>query len=115
MKIIITILSLINGLYMLIDGIHVIIKSKYLGPEKPGPWANTFHKMNIDVFNLGPLFIIYGIAWLTFLYGIWTGQSWAYFFGIIISILTLWYLPIGTFISIIILILLLINKNNIPL
>ena len=110
MKILITILGLLNGIYMLLDGIYVMIKGKYIGPEKPGPWANLFYKLNTDVFKLGPLFIIFGIMWLAFLYGLWTNQTWTYTFGIIISILTLWYLPVGTLLSVIVLLVLIFAK-----
>jgi len=60
MKILITILGLLNGGCMLLDGIFVMIKGKYIGPEKPGPWSNLFYKLNIDIFKLGPLFIVLG-------------------------------------------------------
>ena len=106
MKVLITILGFLNGGYMLLDGIFVMMKGKYIGPEKPGPWANLFYKLNIDVFKLGPLFIFFGLLWLVWLYGLWTNQGWAYSFGIIISILTLWYLPVGTIFSLIILLIL---------
>lgn len=110
MKILLIILGFINGSYMLLDGIYVLMKGKYIGPEKPGPWANLFYKLNIDVFKLGPLFIVLGAAWLLWLLGFWTNQSWAYIAGIVISTLTLWYLPIGTVISVIVLITLLSAK-----
>ena len=42
MKVLITILGLLNGGYMLLDGIYVMLKGKYIGPEKPGPWSNLF-------------------------------------------------------------------------
>ncbi len=112
MKILITILGIINGGFMLIDGIYVLINGKYIGPEKPGPWANIFSKLEIDVFKLGPLFITFGILWLIWVFGLWTNQSWTYIFGFLISILTLWYLPVGTFFSIIVLVLLLTLKTK---
>jgi hypothetical protein len=115
MKILITILGLFNGIYMFLDGLFVLLKGKYIGPEKPGPWANLFYKLNIDVFKLGPLFVVFGLLWLTWLYGIWTQHSWYYLFGLVISIMTLWYLPIGTLFSIIILVILLISKSRIML
>ena len=59
---------------MLLDGIYVILKGKYIGPDKPGPWANLFYKLDINVFKLGPLFIILGIVWLIFLFGLWTSH-----------------------------------------
>ena len=115
MKILITILGLLNGGYMLLDGIYVMLKGKYIGPEKPGPWAMLFEKFNVNVFKLGPLFVMFGLLWLTWLYALWTDRSWAYTFGIIMSILTLWYLPIGTLFSLIILFTLFLAKQKLGL
>ena len=114
-KIIMTILAFANGVFMFIDGIHVIIKGKYIGPEKPGPWANLFYKLNINVFKLGPLFAFLGLGWLLWVYGLWTNQNWAFIFGLIISLLTLWYIKVGTFVSIIVIILLLIFRKQLGL
>jgi len=114
-KIIITILAFANGLFMLMDGFHVMIKGKYIGPEKPGPWANLFSKLKVNVFKLGPLFITIGLSWLILIYALWTNQEWALMFGLIISVLTLWYIKVGTFISIITISLLLIFKDQIGL
>ena len=98
---------------MLLDGIFVMFKGKYIGPEKPGPWANLFYKLNVDVFKLGPVFIVFGLFWLIWLYGLWTNQNWVYTFGLVISILTLWYLRVGTFFSIIILLALIFARQKI--
>lgn len=115
MKTLITILGLLNGVFMLVDGIFVSIKGKYIGPEKPGPWAELFYKLNVDVFRLGWLFILFGIFWLIWIFGLWTNKEWAFMYGITISILTLWYLPVGTAFSIIIIAVLLIWRQKIGL
>lgn len=115
MKIIITILGMLNGIYMLADGIFVMLKGKYIGPEKPGPWANIFYKFNVDVFKLGPLFIIYGLLWIIWIYALWSHQSWAFALGLIISLGTIWYLPIGTLFSVAIFIILLTAKSRLGL
>lgn len=115
MKIATAILGLLSGGWMLIDGIHVLLKGKYLGPDKPGPWANLFYKFNIDVYKLGPLFILFGIVWLTFIFGLWTNQNWTYMLGLVISIMTLWYLPVGTIVSIVIILILLTSKLKLGL
>ncbi len=112
MKLLITILGSINGLYMLIDGIFVLVNGKYIGPEKPGPWANLFYKLGVDVFKLGPLFILFGLAWLSWIIALWSGQSFAWLLGMMISILTLWYLPVGTLFSVIILVALILMRNK---
>ena len=113
MKILIIILALIIGGFMLIDGIYVITKGKYIGPPKPGPWAELFYKFDVNVFKLGPLFIIYGIIWIAFLIVVLTNQSWAYMLGIVISIASLWYLPVGTLISIAVLLILILARQKI--
>lgn len=112
MKILITILGLLNGGYMLLDGIYVILKGKYIGPEKPGPWANLFYKLNVDVFKLGPVFVVYGLLWLILVYGVLTAQSWVYMFGLIVAFLSLWYLPVGTVVSVVVIIMLLVFKQR---
>lgn len=114
-KIILTILAFANGVFMTMDGFHVMIKGKYIGPEKPGPWAIVFYKLKMNVFKLGPLFIILGLSWLLLIYGLWTSQDWTLIFGVIISVLTLWYIKVGTFISIVTVALLLIFKQQLGL
>ncbi|PID59787.1 MAG: hypothetical protein CR986_04375 [Ignavibacteriae bacterium] len=103
MKIIITMLGLLNGGYMLLDGIFVLLKGQYIGTEQPGPWSLLFKKAGVNVFKLGPLFIVFGILWLIWIYALWTNLQWVFTFGIAICILTLWYLPVGTLFSLIIL------------
>ncbi len=115
MKWIAIFLALLNGGFMLFDGIHVLLKGKYIGPEKPGPWANLFYKLNIDVFKLGPLFICFGLLWLVWLYSLVTQQSWSYTLGVAVCIATLWYLPVGTLFAAIILVLLLFAKTKLGL
>jgi len=107
MKIALLLMAIIMGGYMLTDGIYVLMKGKYIGPEKPGPWSGIFEKFQVNVFSLGPLFIVFGIAWLVFAAGIGTGQGWARMYGLILSILSLWYLPVGTLLSVITFIILL--------
>lgn len=97
---------------MLIDGVYVIVNGKYIGPEKPGPWANLFYLLEIDVFSLGPLFIVFGICWLTWLVLLWMKHSKTKQVGIVISTLTLWYLPIGTLFSLIILLILMLRRPS---
>ena len=112
MKILLTILAALNGSYMLLDGIYVLLKGKYIGPEKPGPWSSLLTRFDIDVFKLGPVFISFGILWLLWLYGLLTQQHWAYSLGIAISIATLWYLPVGTVFSLIVLAVLIFARSK---
>jgi hypothetical protein len=112
MKVLVTILGLLNGGYMLLDGIYVLLKGKYIGPDKPGPWAGIFERFDVDVFRLGPLFIVFGLLWLGWLGALWSSNGNAYGFGIVLCILTFWYLPVGTLFSIIILLVLIFARNK---
>lgn len=103
MKYIILGLSFINGLWMLVDGVYVLFNGKYIGPEKPGPWASLLSATGVDVFKLGPMFVGFGIVWLVFVFGLYSGSSWAYWWGIVVAVVTLWYLPFGTIISLVVL------------
>jgi len=102
MRYVIIALSIVNGAWMLIDGIYVIANGKYIGPEKPGPWASVIGFTGIDVFKLGPLFVLFGVAWLVFVAGLLAHAGWARSVRVALSILTLWYLPFGTLISVIV-------------
>ena len=103
MKYLVIALASIQGLWMTIDGIYVIANGKYIGPEKPGPWASLIGLTGVDVFKLGPMFVLFGLAWLVFVGALFAEAGWARSLGIVLSVATLWYLPVGTFISIIVL------------
>ena len=100
---------------MFVDGVFVLMTGKYIGPEFPGPWAMIFNQLKVDVFKLGPLFILYGILWFVYIYGLQTNQGWTYIFGLLISLATLWYLPFGTLISILTIVILIYGKNKLAL
>ena len=113
MKLLLILLGLVNGVYMLADGIFVMIKGKFIGPDRPGPWAELFYRIDIDVFALGPLFGLFGILWIIWVYALCTNLTWYYVYGIAISLLTLWYLPVGTLLSILIIVMLYFSKQRI--
>lgn len=84
---------------MIFDGVHVLLTGKYFGPEKPGPWSDLVSSVGVDPFNLGILFIILGVLWLLFLVGMLLNRSWAWYGAVFAAVATLWYLPVGTFLS----------------
>lgn len=68
-----SVLGLINGGYMFVDGIFVIIYGEYIGSEKPGSWAAIFQRLSLDIFRLGPMTVGFGLVWLIFLIALWIG------------------------------------------
>lgn len=108
-RILLIIFALINGGYMLADGIYVLINGKFIGPEKPGPWALVFERLDVNVFRIGPMFVLFGVVWLAFAAGLFTEKFWTIYLGAAISILTIWYFPIGTLLSVAVIVLILLK------
>ena len=102
-KIIMALLGLVNGLWMLFDGIYVLLQGKYYGHETPGYWSIPLAALGIDPLQFGPVFVLIGIVWLFYVFAILTSLSWSLLLGILVSVATLWYIPFGTIISLVLL------------
>lgn len=114
-KIIATLLSLLAGGWMITDGIHCMIRDKYIGPEKPGPWSAIFTSLGMNPFKIAPLFVLLGILWIAGLAFLLlssppTSQK-AWTFSIAVAIGSLWYFPVGTILSIAYILLLSLCKS----
>lgn len=44
-KILFSIIALLNGAWMLFDGLHVLRTGKYFGPPESGPWSGVVKKL----------------------------------------------------------------------
>ncbi len=100
--------ALLNGSWMLFDGIHVLMKGRYFGPEKPGPWSRLISRIGWNPMNMGSVFIVFGTVWIVVFFGFAADHLWAWYAGLAISTATLWYIPFGSLCSVIEIILLLI-------
>jgi hypothetical protein len=90
-------LALVTGGFQVIDGAHVLITGKYIGPETPGPWRHLVHAIGLDPLTLGPAFIALGACWLTTTaLLLFTASTWAWWSLMATAAITLWYLPVGT-------------------
>ena len=99
-------LSILMGAWCVFDGIHVLLKGKYFGPPQPGPWAKVVSPLGLDPFSLGVPFILLGLSWLLAVLALFTHQPWATALTTACALASLWYLPVGTLISVLVLILL---------
>ena len=99
-------LATVCGGWMVFDGVHVLAVGKYFGPDKPGPWSDLVSALGVDPFALGPVFIGLGLLWLAFAVGAALKRADARQLGLLASALTLWYLPFGTLVALIVLVLL---------
>jgi hypothetical protein len=99
LKLAMAVVALIAGGWMIFDGIHVLVRGKYFGPDRPGPWSVPFARLGVNPFSLGPLFIGIGVLWLAFAVAALAGLRWGRGGGAAIAIASLWYFPLGTILS----------------
>jgi len=111
-KISLLLLALLNGGWMLFDGLHVIRKGKYFGPEEPGVWSKIVASLGINPFSIGPVFVALGLFWFVSVAGLLASMSWGWFALMVAATATLWYVKVGTAISLIVIVLLLMFKAS---
>ena len=87
------------GGWMLFDGLHVLQTGRYIGPERPGPWADLVEAAGVDPFALGPLFVGVGLLWLGYVVLELARQPLARKVGRGAALLTLWYVPVGSLLA----------------
>lgn len=109
---IIVVLSLIQSLWMLFDGSHALATGTYFGAEQPGPWSRIVSSLGLDPFRMGIPFILLGAAWLVCAVGLVLMQRWGWYGLLVCSVLTLWYVPVGTVLSVAVIVLLVLYRRR---
>jgi hypothetical protein len=106
LKLAMAVVSLLAGGWMIFDGVHVLARGRYFGPDRPGPWSIPFARLGVNPLALGPLFIGLGLLWLVFTAAALSGHGWGRVGGAIVAVASLWYFPLGTMLSLVYLALL---------
>ena len=101
------ILSILAGLFMIADGAKALVSGRYFAPGgQIGPWETAVRAIGISPFSpaMKAAFVILGAAYIlsAIAYAFYRPGSRVYLAAV--AVLTLWYLPVGTVISIIVLI-----------
>jgi len=107
-------LVLFNGGFMAYDGGRALIVGDYITPQKGemagqlGPWASLVESVGIEPRSslMKVVFFAYGLVYIIAAVAFVLGQSGAYWAILTIAVLGLWYLPFGTLINIIVILLL---------
>lgn len=105
MRIAAFVIAVLMGAWMIIDGLHVLLFDKYIGPEKPGPWADIVAAIGLDPLRFGLVFVVMGIDWIAGGIGVLKNRTWGRYLTGLIAFLSLWYFPVGTLLSILALVL----------
>lgn len=116
-KRIIIVLALLQAFWMTFDGTRALIIGDYITPKsgpntgRLGPWAGLVTSLGIDPRStlMKSVFICYGLAWLTMVVFYVMGDGRARWPMLALAVGTLWYLPVGTAISLLIVALTLVS------
>ena len=92
------------GVYMAFDGCRALTVGDYLTPRQGpyggqlGPWAGLLRGAGLEprsnLVKTG--FVVYGICWLALALSFAAGKAWSWLPLVILSALSLWYVPVGT-------------------
>jgi len=105
MRIAIFIIAILMGGWMVIDGLHVLIFDKFIGPDRPGAWAGIVSAVGLDPMRFGLVFVAFGIDWIAGGIGVIRDRRWGYYLTMIIAVLSLWYFVIGTLLAVLAIVL----------
>ena len=110
----IALLIVINAGYMVVDGVHAFATGDYITPKtgasagQLGPWSKVIQAVGLDPRSnlVKSLLIFQGVVTLALLVCYLFQVPWAANALKVAAIAGLWYLPVGTVINILVLVLL---------
>ncbi len=101
-------LAALTGGWMVFDGLHVLLTGAYAGSSQPGPWTTLVALIGLNPYRIGPLFVLLGVCWLICTLAHVLGAPWGKPGAAATAIATLWYVPVGTLLSVVYLAVLLL-------
>jgi hypothetical protein len=111
-------LMALEGGWMLFDGSRALIVGDYVTPasgqyaDQLGPWSNLAKAVRIEPRStlMKSIYAGYGLLALPMSVCLALRLSWAWWGMVVVSILGLWYLPVGTVVNLIVLVLLFLSR-----
>lgn len=106
--------------WMFFDGTHALIRGEYYISQtgefagQLGPWANLVQSIGLEPHSIWMklIFIIQGLGTLTVVVSYILNKPWAWTALLSAMLLGFWYLPFGTLINLLALIVLLLTRRN---
>jgi hypothetical protein len=103
----IIVLSILSGVFMMLDGLAALATGSYIAPGgQIGPWVAVLRAVGISAFSSGVkvAFVVLGAAYVVSAVAFAFYRPYSRLYLGAIALLTLWYVPIGSFISLIVLV-----------
>ncbi len=109
-------LAFVEGSWLTFDGGHALLVGDYVTPRSGqyagqlGPWAKVVSAIGIEPRStlMKSIHLVLGLAWIVVMICFALGLPWAWSGMLVCAVLGLWYLPFGTILSVIQIILLLL-------
>ena len=106
----------LSGGWMAFDGGRALIDGDYVTPSggemagQLGPWSSLIKAVGIAPRStlMKSIFLIYSLIYLGLALALGLGSPWAWPPLLVVAILGLWYVPFGTFLSILVIVLLML-------
>jgi len=108
----IVLLALAPGIFMTFDGLRALVVGDYVTPTtgpfagQLGPWSGVVSAAGVEPRSavMKTVFVIFGVTWLSATAGFLIRARWSTGALAGLAVATLWYLPVGTLVSILVLI-----------
>lgn len=105
----------VMGAWMVFDGGHHMMTGDYVRvDDQLGPWASLVEAAGGTPDALWPVFLFVGGAWLATAVSMLRGSSSARGAALVLALISLPYLVIGTFLALIVLIALFLQRRTAP-
>lgn len=119
---VVLLLAVIEGGWLAFDGAHALAKGDYVTPKsgrhagRLGPWSRVVEYVGIPPRStlMKGIHLAIGGAWIVIMIFFALGAPWAWWGMVICAIASLWYLPFGTLLSIIQILILTLGSSVRP-
>jgi len=102
---------LVQGGYMIFDGMHRLLAGSYFG-GRLGPWAALVSAVGISPGSMAPVFVVLGALWLVAGVAFFCRARWSTGLLIAVSVVSLAYLVFGTVLSLLALAIVLMHRKR---
>jgi hypothetical protein len=120
LRIAILLCVLVEAGWMAFDGSRALIVGNYIAPKSGphqgeiGPWRHVVSAVGIDPHGtpMKAVFSIYGFVWLLLAVAFARGLPWSWTAMLVAAIGAVWFVPVGTVLSVIQVALLLVFRSH---
>ena len=112
-------LALVVAGWLAFDGIHALVTGDYVTPSSGeyagqlGPWAGFISAIGVEPRStlMKTVHVLLGSTWIVVIVGFVMGKPWAWRGMLVCAVLVLWYLPFGTLLGAVEMVLLVVMRK----